>query len=66
MILIVILWTEGSNLVISKVDTLGQFVMNHQNDLDLPTRKVKDILPNLSKNMQKQSINHVYGPKRSR
>ena len=30
-------------MVISKVDTLGQFVMNHLNDLDLPTRKVKVI-----------------------
>ena len=43
MSLIVILRTEGSNLIISKVDTLGQFVMNHSNDLDLPTRKVKVI-----------------------
>ena len=43
MILIVILCTESSNLVISNVDTLEQFVMNHSNDLDLPTRKVKVI-----------------------
>ena len=66
LFLVVCLLKEVPNLVISKVDTSPQLLMQFSNDLGLPTLKVKVIYQNLSKNTQKLVINHVYGRTRSR